>query len=68
MSHAHLALLEWALEIDIADLVTEVCRLVDQGDQAVFDGESNVGTLFDVLAEKAGGDYGEVGVAAEKEG
>lgn len=32
-----LALLDWALEVDVLDLVAQVGLLLDNGDQAVFD-------------------------------
>lgn len=51
MRHAHLALLQWTREVDLFDLLAQVGRLVDQGDQAVFDGQGDGGAFFDVLAK-----------------
>lgn len=64
--HAHLSLLEWAVEVDFFDLRTEIGRRLDQGDEAVFDGQGDLGTIFDVFAERARGNDGEVGVSVAK--
>ena len=54
--HGHGAV-QRALEIDAGNLVAEVGRLVDQGDQAIFDGQGNFGTGLDGLAEDTRGGY-----------
>lgn len=61
MSHAHLALLQRAFEIDISDLIAQVGRLVDQGDKTIFHSQSDFSTWFDVLAENTGGAYVQAG-------
>ena len=63
MNHAHVSLLERALEADVFDLRTQIGRLLDQGDEAVFDGQGDLGTVVNVFAERAGGGDGEVCVA-----
>ena len=67
MSHAHSPLLQRALEVDVGDLITEVCRLVDQGDEAIFHGEGDFCAWFDVLLEDAGRCYVETCAAGRKE-
>lgn len=57
MGHAHIPFLQWALEVDLGDLIAQVCRLVDQLDEAVFHSEGDFGAWFDVFAEDAGGRY-----------
>jgi hypothetical protein len=48
-----LALLDWALQVDILDSVTEIGGLLDDGDEAVLDLQVHLGALCDVLAEGA---------------
>lgn len=64
--HAHRAI-QRAFEVDVGDLVAEVGGLVDQGDEAIFDGESDFGARFDGLVEDARGAYVKAG-ATEREG
>lgn len=44
-------LLQGAGQIDFAEIVAEICLLLNEGDQAVFDLEENGGTGLDVLGE-----------------
>jgi len=53
------ALLERALEVDVADLLAQVGFLVDESDEAVFDLHEHFGAVFDFLAGGPVGDYGE---------
>jgi len=56
----HLALLKWALQVDVTDSVAEVGGLSDNGDQAILDLQVYLGALLDVLVEVAGGGDGKV--------
>lgn len=60
LCESHFALLQRTVQVDIFDLLTEVCFLVDQADQAILDLQENLGTLLDLLAEGTLGDDGEV--------
>ena len=53
------ALLQRALEVDVLDRVAEVGRVLEDGDEAVFDLQVHFGALGDVLVQGAGGGYGE---------
>ena len=48
---SHLALLEWALEVDVGNSVAEIGSLSDDGDQAILDLQVYLGTLLNVLVE-----------------
>lgn len=54
LGQAHLALVERALEICLADGVATVCFLVDEGDQAVLDLKVHLEALLDLFLEGAG--------------
>jgi hypothetical protein len=54
VGYLHVALLQRTLKIDVGDLIAQVCRLVDQGDEAVLDRQGHFGAGFDVFAEDAG--------------
>ena len=43
--------MERALEVHFADCVAEVGRLADDGDEAVFDLQVDLGAGFDVFVE-----------------
>lgn len=47
------ALLDGALEVDVADLLAEVRLGVDEADQAVLNNKVNVGALLDCLEDGA---------------
>ncbi len=51
------ALFQRAGEVDVAGLVAEVDLLVEDADEAVFDGEVDLGAVFDGLGEGAFGGY-----------
>lgn len=52
LDQRHRALLQRALEIDILDIVAQVCLLVDDADQAVLDLQVHLGAFFDIFAEQ----------------
>ena len=52
------SLLDWAFQVDLGDFLTQVKRLVDQLDEAVSNVDFNVGTFFDVFADKTSGGEG----------
>jgi len=48
-----LALVKWALQIHLLNLITQVRFLVDEGDEAVFDLKVDLRAFLDVLGEVA---------------
>lgn len=47
LGQRHLALLQWAAEIDLFQLIAEIDMLVQYRDQAIFDSQENVGPFLD---------------------
>lgn len=54
LGQGHLALLERALEISLANCLAAVCLLVDEGNQPVFDLEVHLEALANLLFEVTG--------------
>ena len=46
-----LALLDWAIQIHIFDLLAEACLRIDNFDQTIFDLNSDICAFFDVFNE-----------------
>lgn len=63
----HLALLQWALEIHVLDLVTEIDCLLDQGDETPFDNQVDGSTLLNGIVQKTAGPDGQGLTTSEKE-
>lgn len=55
LGQGELALLEWALKVDVLDLVAKVGSLPDDGDQAVLDLQVHLGAVFDIFRQVAAG-------------
>jgi hypothetical protein len=60
LGESHLALVERALEVCLADGVASICLLVDQGDQAVLDLQVHFEALLNLLLEVTRGLDGEL--------
>jgi hypothetical protein len=54
-----LSLLEWTLQINLFDLFAQVCFLVDECDESIFDLQMDLRAFFDVCGEVALGRDGE---------
>ena len=62
------ALLDRALEVDVADLLAEIGLGVDEADQAVLNNEVDVGALLDRLEDGARRADNEIGAPAYTHG
>lgn len=54
----HLALFQWALEVNINDLFAKISLLLDESDQAIFDLQEHISPLLNLLADGPLGLYG----------
>jgi hypothetical protein len=54
LCQAHVALVERALQVNLANGFAQIGLLVDQGDQTVFDLKVHFGALFDFLFKGSG--------------
>jgi hypothetical protein len=67
LGYRHLPLLEWALQVDVGDLLAQICPGIDQSDQAVLDLQHDVWLVvaidLDILKELALSFDGEGGPA-----
>lgn len=53
LGQLEIALLKRALEVDLLDVVAQRSLLLDEGDQTVLDLQADLGTILDLLRERA---------------
>lgn len=59
LDQRHLALFQWALQVNVDDLFAEISLLLDKSNQAIFDLQKHISALVNLLVNVAFGLDGE---------